>query len=68
MMEQMGNEVAYMTHCCLCGYRLGKSAPGSKVYMTCPKCGSELEIQVENSAVHVILLKTKRKRNSEVMI
>ena len=40
MLERTEKEVVYMTHCCLCGYRLGKTAPGSKVYMTCPKCGT----------------------------
>lgn len=66
MVERTENEVVYMAHCCLCGYRLGKSAPGSKVYLTCPRCGSELEIQVEKGAVHVLLLRTKRERKSDV--
>lgn len=68
MLERTEKEVVYMTHCCLCGYRLGKTTPGSKVYMTCPKCGSELEIMVEMDAIHVLLLRTKKERKAEMTI
>jgi hypothetical protein len=36
--------------------------------MTCPKCGSELEIMVEMDAIHVLLLRTKKERKAEMTI
>jgi len=66
MLELTEKEVLYMAHCCLCGYRVGKTTPGSKVYMTCPKCGSELEIIVEKLAIHILLLRTKKERKADM--
>lgn len=68
MIEHTESEIVYMTHCCLCGYRLGKSTPGSKVYLTCPKCGSELEIQVDEGVLHIFLLRTKKERKMGMTI
>lgn len=47
------------THCCRCGYRISKSAPGTKSLLTCPKCGSDLEVSVDGKAVKVTLLRGK---------
>jgi len=34
--------------------------------MTCPKCGSELEIIVEKLAIHILLLRTKKERKADM--
>lgn len=44
----MVNEM-FWTHCCHCGYRISKSAPGTKSLLVCPKCGSELEVAVDGN-------------------
>lgn len=51
----MVNEM-FWTHCCHCGYRISKSAPGTKSLLVCPKCGSELEVAVDGKAVKVSLM------------
>ena len=48
----MVNEM-FWKHCCHCGYRISKSAPGTKSLLVCPKCGSELEVAVDGKAVKV---------------
>lgn len=54
----------YWTHCSLCGYRISKSAPGTKSQLVCPKCGSELEVWVDGNAVKVTVLKMKEPRRT----
>ena len=58
MEGRMLNEM-FWTHCCRCGYRISKSAPGTKSQLICPKCGSELEVWVDGKAVKVTVLKMK---------
>ena len=55
---------ALYSFCCKCGYRVGKAEPGSKWLVTCPKCGSELEVQVEGMAVRVAVLKMKQSQRA----
>ena len=59
----MVNEM-FWTHCCHCGYRISKSAPGTKSLLVCPKCGSELEVAVDGKAVKVKVLKMKEPRGA----
>lgn len=59
----MMNEM-FWTHCCHCGYRISKSAPGTKSLLVCPKCGSELEVAVDGKAVKVTVLKMKEPRGA----
>ena len=61
-MEGIRDEDMLLTCCCRCGYRISKSAPGTKSLLSCPKCGSELEIRVRDQAVMVTVLKLKEPR------
>ena len=55
------NEMLW-THCCHCGFKISKSAPGTKSLLSCPRCGSELEVSVDGRAVKVTVLKMKEPR------
>ena len=48
--------------CCGCGRWINESASGTWTKLTCPKCGADLEVQVEGKAVMVALLRTKAQR------
>lgn len=61
MEERMENEMLW-AHCCRCGQKISKSAPGTKSQTVCPRCGSELEVRVEGKAVRVAVLKMKEPR------
>lgn len=52
----------YWAHCCWCGHKISKSAPGTKSETVCPRCGAELEVCVEGKAVRVAVLKMKEPR------
>jgi len=61
MEERMENEM-YWAYCCWCGQKISKSAPGTKSLLSCPRCGSELEVSVDGRAVKVTVLKMKEPR------
>lgn len=61
MEKDMVNKALYY-FCCKCGHPAGRAEPGSKWSMTCPKCGSQLEVRVEGMAVHVAVRKMKEPR------
>ena len=61
MEKDMVNKALYL-FCCKCGRPVGQAEPGSKWSMTCPKCGSQLEVKVEGMAVHVAVRKMKEPR------
>ncbi len=61
MEERMAKEM-YWAHCCWCGQKICKSAPGPQSETVCPRCGAELEVQVAGKAVRVTVLKMKEPR------
>ena len=63
-MEKFMENDMYWTHCCRCGYRISKSAPGTKSQLVCPRCGCELEVWVDGQAVKVTVLKMKESRRA----
>ena len=65
-MEDRMEKDMFLTYCCRCGYRVGKTAPGSNWMVTCPKCGSELEIKVEGTVVQVAVLKMRQPQRAMV--
>lgn len=62
-MENISEMEMLLTHCCRCGYRISRSAPGTKSLITCPKCGSDLEVSVDGKAVKVTLLNVRMNHN-----
>jgi len=61
-MEGIKANEMFWTHCCHCGFKISKSAPGTKSETVCPRCGSELEVRVEGKAVRVAVLRMKEPR------
>ena len=61
-MEGKMDRDMFLAYCCRCGYRISKSAPGTKSQLVCPRCGSELEVRVDGKAVMVTVLNMKEPR------
>ena len=55
-----------LTFCSSCGHKFGRSGNGTQTETFCPKCGAEIEYEVNDTTVIVKLLKpsTKKQRQS----
>ena len=63
-MEKVMDDEMYLAHCSRCGYKISKSAPGTRSMVVCPRCGCELEVRVDETTVHVAVLKLKATRDA----
>lgn len=61
-MKKDYGEFGLIAHCCKCGGWVCRSLPGSDTQIKCSKCGANLEVLVENTAVKVVVLNTKEQR------